>query len=277
MDDQHHPNDDGNGEEGGDDVPIHRRLLAIESLEDYVQRFGLPHANGGNVPELANEPVRAERAYRDTIIDKYEQTSQQEEASPQRNADALEQTIKEESDGAVITVQLSNKTSHIYPMQPLIAFCETVTQMVTWRKRCGSRVGDDDKSSEATSGNSGNLTTSTYDTEGKSSFPFMELSLVEFDADATISFMELLISLHNHGSAFPKHMNTDTDELSKQHLLTLIGNGMISEIHIVECIKLAHYLQCRIVLGCLASILEHSIDAHNCMAICCLADAMNLK
>ena len=50
MDDEHHhPNDDGNGEERMDPVPIQRQLLAIESLEDYVQRFGLPRANdGGN-------------------------------------------------------------------------------------------------------------------------------------------------------------------------------------------------------------------------------------
>ena len=229
--------------------------------------------NGLNRSE-ANRRVRAENAYRDKIIEKY----QQEEASPQRNVGALQQTIQKESDGAVIAVQLSNKTSHIYPMQPLIAFCGAITQMVTWRKRCGStRVSEDDKSSEATSGHSGNFITSSHDIEGKSNFPFMELSLVEFDADATISFMELLISLHTHGSAFPKHMNTDTDELSKQHLLSLIDNGMISEIHIVECIKLAHYLQCSIVLDCLASILEHSVDTHNCMALCFLADAMNLK
>lgn len=48
MDDQH-LNDDGEGEEGVGNVPIHQPLLAIESLEDYVNRFGLPHANGGKV------------------------------------------------------------------------------------------------------------------------------------------------------------------------------------------------------------------------------------
>ena len=47
MEDQHHPNDNGNAEEGGDNVPIQQRHRAIKSLEDYVQRFGLPHANGG--------------------------------------------------------------------------------------------------------------------------------------------------------------------------------------------------------------------------------------
>ena len=36
---------DRDGEEGGNDpVPP---LAAIESLDDYIRRYGLPHANGG--------------------------------------------------------------------------------------------------------------------------------------------------------------------------------------------------------------------------------------
>lgn len=42
-------NDDGEGEEGVGNIPIHQPLLAIESLEDYVNRFGLPHGNSGKV------------------------------------------------------------------------------------------------------------------------------------------------------------------------------------------------------------------------------------
>lgn len=47
MDDQHHLNDDG-GERGEGGLE-QRPLLAIESLDDYVNRFGLPHANGGKL------------------------------------------------------------------------------------------------------------------------------------------------------------------------------------------------------------------------------------
>ena len=47
MDDQHHLNDDG-GERGEDGLE-QRPLLAIESLDDYVNRFGLPHAPGGEL------------------------------------------------------------------------------------------------------------------------------------------------------------------------------------------------------------------------------------
>jgi hypothetical protein len=47
MDDQHHLNDDG-GERGEGGLE-QRPLLAIESLDDYVNRFGLPHAHGGKL------------------------------------------------------------------------------------------------------------------------------------------------------------------------------------------------------------------------------------
>jgi hypothetical protein len=57
MDDEHHhPNDNGNnGEERMDPVPNQRRLLAIESLEDYVQRFGLPRANNGGIGKVMHQ------------------------------------------------------------------------------------------------------------------------------------------------------------------------------------------------------------------------------
>jgi hypothetical protein len=59
--------------------------------------------------------------------------------------------------------------------------------------------------------------------------------------------------------------------------VTLIDEGKISEQNIVECLRLAHYLQCRVILNTLTTILESSIDSRNCMAICSLADSLNLK
>ena len=102
---------------------------------------------------------------------------------------------------------------------------------------------------------------------------------MEFDADAAISFMEVLVSLYEHQTTRARatgtnpmsqdndasmsrkqHIDIDTDELSKQHLRILIDDGMIPERHIVECLKLARYLQCRIVLDNLATVLEQWLD-----------------
>lgn len=227
----------------------------------------------------ANRRIDAEKAYLDKIIEKYQQSSSQQH---QQN-DALQQ-LKEKNIGAVITIQLSNTTSRIYPILPLIAFCDTATRVFTWQKRIATDTAYDTP------------TSASSEAEAKSNNQIMmELSLVEFDADAAISFMEVLVSLYEHQTTRARatgtnpmsqdndasmsrkqHIDIDTDELSKQHLRILIDDGMIPERHIVECLKLAHYLQCRIVLDTLATILEQSIDSHNCMAICSLADALNL-
>lgn len=42
----------GDGEEGGGHVPVQQPQLAIESLDDYVQRFGLSHAVGKTLQEM---------------------------------------------------------------------------------------------------------------------------------------------------------------------------------------------------------------------------------
>ncbi len=44
----------GDGEEGGGDGPVQQPLLAIESLDDYVQRFGLSHSVGKTYNNSSN-------------------------------------------------------------------------------------------------------------------------------------------------------------------------------------------------------------------------------
>lgn len=186
--------------------------------------------NGLNRRE-ADAQFRAEKAYLDEVIEKHQQSIQPEaSASPRTHVDTLlYPEIKEENDGTVISIHLSNNTSRIYPIQPLIAFCETATRMVTWRK-----VDVVDKSINTTAGKSDFIANSASQALEKENFPVIELSLVEFDADATISFLEVLISLYFHERTLPKPRDKgEVDALSKQHLLTLIDNGMVSEIHIV--------------------------------------------
>jgi hypothetical protein len=230
--------------------------------------------------------MEAEKAYLDTIIEKYQWSSQTDASQQhQQNDRSTLQQLKEQNIGTVITVQLSNTTSRIFPILSLIEFCDTATSVFTWQKRIATDTSYD------------RPTSSSSEAEAKLNNPIiMELSLVEFDADAAISFMEVLVSIYEHQTTRARdttgtnpmsqdnnasmsrkqHMDIDTEELSKQHLRILIDDGMIPERHIVECLKLAHYLQCRIVLDTLATILEQSIDSHNCMAICSLADALNL-
>jgi hypothetical protein len=160
------------------------------------------------------------------------------------------------------------------PVQPLIAFCDTAKRMVDSRERYGIREG----------GKISNTTTNPCPEEGekKSECPIIEISLVEFDADATMAFVDVLLIIYDHkekgvipgrndgssGISRKRRLNDEMDDnISNECRTALIREGKISEQHIVECLKLAHCLQCRVVLATLTSILELSIDSRNCMAI----------
>ena len=325
MNDQYRNNED---EGEGNDPAL---MPAIESLDDYIRRYGLLDANGGEstlknrrrrfcvvflhslvlfvVAPLwcyvfvaiayprtvddqsggefnglnrleATERVRAEEAYRDDVIEKHQ--ASQLAGSSQEQHDASQQ-LNQEREG-MISLLLANKCTYAMPVQPLIAFCDTAKRMVDSRERYGIREG----------GKSSNTTTNPCPEEGekKRDCPIIEISLVEFDADATMAFVDVLLILYDHkrkgvipgrndgssGISRKRRLNDEMDDnISNECRTALIREGKISEQHIVECLKLAHYLQCRVVLATLTSILELSIDSRNCMAICSLADSLNLK
>eukprot|EP00584_Thalassiosira_punctigera_P017563 CAMPEP_0172554688 /NCGR_PEP_ID=MMETSP1067-20121228/55927_1 /TAXON_ID=265564 ORGANISM="Thalassiosira punctigera, Strain Tpunct2005C2" /NCGR_SAMPLE_ID=MMETSP1067 /ASSEMBLY_ACC=CAM_ASM_000444 /LENGTH=475 /DNA_ID=CAMNT_0013343111 /DNA_START=28 /DNA_END=1455 /DNA_ORIENTATION=+ len=274
--------ENNDAERGNDQNP-----LAIESLDDYIRRYGLPHSNedgpaGGEFNGLnrveAIERVRAEESYRDKVIHQAHQETPREEKDDIDDGEAA----------AVVSVLLADKSTRPMQVRQLTAFCETAKRMVTSRSRYGVRdavaneaVGDAKKR------NAGATTPSQEEAENGGR-PIMELSLVEFDADAVVQFMDVLISLHDHQqkrvssetrdqTSRKRRMDDVTDEATNDHLTSLIDEEKISERHIVELLKIAHYLQCTSILETLVPIVQLSIDSHNCMAICSLADALNLK
>ena len=193
--------------------------------------------NGLNRLE-AIERVKAEQDYVTKVIEKHH--------ASQGGVSADDNTRPIQKIEGNIAVMLADKSTHTLPAQPLIENCETAKRMVTYRNGvCGD--------------NSTNVTTSD-----------MEISLVEFDSRAVVSFMNVLVLLHDDQSS-------DDDEAKSKYVLGLINEGTISEQHIVECVRLAHYLQCLVILDALSSVLQQCIDSQNCWAICSLADALNLK
>lgn len=272
--------------------------------------------NGLNRAE-ALERVRAEEWYRDTVI-RAHQARQEAKAPPEEKHDA----DFEGGEGAVASVLLAGESTRSVPVKPLIDLCDTARRMVASRWRRGGRrdaangsAGGDD----ANAGKKNDDKETTSEEGGKRvDSPIIEISLVEFDADAVMQFMDVLISLHDHQQnerGPPPNQTTETtnnnhtsvvspettrgsgglssrpgdlifrkrrigdvtEETATEHLASLLDEGRISERHIVEHIKLAHYLQCRSVLNTLVPIIERSIDSRNCMAICSLADTLNLK
>ena len=251
--------------------------LALESFDDYVRRHGLLNAPDGEEPggefnglnrEEAIEQVRIDDEYLLHVIEKHHQEGTTSSLHDEQDA-AQVQSIEERE--GFVSLLLSNKTTFNIPVQPLVAFCDTALKMVDSRERYGIAE------------RSSSILIEEKDRNEESSI-IIEISLIEFDADATMEFVNVLTILWHHRlqliipERVSRHTSDEMDEsIANTCKVTLIDEGKISEQNIVECLRLAHYLQCRVILNTLTTILESSIDSRNCMAICSLADSLNLK
>ena len=235
--------------------------------------------------------MHAENAYRDEVIERHQA---QDGVNSGDGNDYTPRPPDLGDEEIVISVILADKTIHPMPVKILTSHCDTVKRMVTSRLRFGVRFGVADGDSSATSNAAEDETnpdakiSSQEEEKENSSF---DLSLIEFDSDATLQFMGVLISLHElhnniedcilaDASSRKRRMSEEIadEETTNKHIMKLIINdGKISEQNIVECVKVAHYLQCRVILDALSEILERAIDSQNCMSLCSLADALNLK
>jgi len=146
----------------------------------------------GLTRQEASERVRAEGAYLDKVIEKHQNESPQEEKNDTPRLD-------QESEGVVVLVLLADKTTRSMPVQLLFALSDTVKRMVASRLKYGVRYGIADDTS-AGAAKASEKETTTQGTEGSTDNiggP-MELSLIEFDANAVrMQFMDLLTSTIN--------------------------------------------------------------------------------
>jgi hypothetical protein len=259
-------------------------LPALESLDDYIRRFGLTHAgnddsrngefNGLTRHEAANQ-ISAERRYLDSVLERhFDDSCESDGGQNKNNSSSVYCQLSDEEDGAVILVLLSNDSTHTALVKPLVSLCETIRRAVHSRSRFGVAKSDSDCQDVAESNDP---------TKSKSS-PIMQLSLTEYNSDAVVQFIDAVVSLFHHISEKqPATKSSDSkkrrinENAQSQHIVHLIEKKKISEDHIVECLRIAHYLQCTILLETLASVLESSIDSQNCMSICSLADFYNLQ
>jgi hypothetical protein len=269
-----------------------QELLALESLDDYIRRRGLlaPNAetdrNGefnGLTRDEAAQRMSEEKNYLDSVIWRYfdeEQVVEDNGTNVYDYASLSDYQQSDAEDEVVLLVLLANDVTHTAKVKPLVTLCETVRRAVISR----SRFGVADKSSV----DAPNSVTKKY---------ILELSLVEFDSTAVMQFIDVIVSLFCHNTSTESsgtdsesspsnnrtnrkrriHAQEKKNDSQTQHLLYLINCNKISEEHIVECLRISHYLQCRIMLDVLASVLESSIDSQNCMSICSLADLYNLQ
>mmetsp|Transcript_48516 Transcript_48516/g.58743 ORF Transcript_48516/g.58743 Transcript_48516/m.58743 type:complete len:361 (-) Transcript_48516:335-1417(-) len=89
----------------------------------------------------------------------------------------------------------------------------------------------------------------------------MEICLEEFGSDVVSLFLKIIGGDDGGGGGGGGSATAVTD---------------IPADSIVECCKLAHFLQCPTVLDEIVSVIEGAIDAKNCTCICALADELQL-
>jgi len=285
------------------DPPIIAERLAIESLEDYLQRYGLPPSNinddddgrngefnGLNRTE-AQERMQAEKAYLDAFIEKHHSNNNSSEQAPLKTGFTPRGDCQA---NGMISVLLANKKRHDVPIKPVYQYCDTVRRMTVHRSRFGVANNHHD-GSDVCSDDARDLKNNCKSSENNDgdNDALLELSLEDFDVDATLQFMSALQSLHEHQLLLqqqqqPAADNTEQHNSSTQidqnaqppscteHIIHLIDTKTISSDCIIEVLKLSHFLQCNIILDTLVSIVESSIDLENCLSICSLADALNL-
>eukprot|EP00956_Cyclotella_meneghiniana_P042481 scaffold248491_cov93-Cyclotella_meneghiniana.AAC.1 len=259
--------------------------LALESLDDYIRRRGIENVvvdrNGefnGLTRDEAARQIDAENTYLDSVISKHlQECTEEDDKETSYDADYQQSDAEDE---AVILLILANDTTHTARVKPLVSLCETVRRAVISRSRFSVPKSD------IQTQNSGET---SKQVKGKGHI--LELSLMEFDEMAVLQFIDVVVSLFHHMSSCEDNVTesettlisrkrriiTDkTQDNQNQHALYLIQHK-ITEQHIVECLRISHYLQCSVMLEVLASVLEESIDSHNCMSICSLADLYNLQ
>ncbi|EJK46978.1 hypothetical protein THAOC_34335 [Thalassiosira oceanica] len=246
------------GDEVGDDGG---RLFQIESLDDYIRRYGLTSREdasenaGGEFNGLtrteAEARMEAERSYLSSIIDKH-------------NKDFDDEGMRDSGfdpsthEGEMIILLLANGTKISVPINDL-SVCATVRTMMQSPYR--DRYGNSASSSHT-----------------------FELSLSDYDPEAVRQFVNLCSRLHKDmqtrsmpvDGVIRRRRLQEEDDLGTQFVTAMVHEGTISEDCIVDAARIAHFLQGRSILQSLALILEESIDATNCLALCSLADALNL-
>ena len=233
-------------------------ILLTYATEDATENAG-GEFNGLTRTE-AEARMEAERLYLSSIIDKHNKDSDDEGTRDPGYDDP------NTHEGVMIILLLANSTQISVPINDL-SVCATVRTMMHSPYR--DRYGNSASSEKA---------------DGSNAF---ELSLPDYDPEAVKQFVTLCSRLHKEmqmrslsveesSSSSLKRRLQEDDDRDTRLVTEMVHKGTISEDYIVDVARIAHFLQARPILQSLALILEESIDCTNCLAICSLADALNL-
>mmetsp|Transcript_27420 Transcript_27420/g.41073 ORF Transcript_27420/g.41073 Transcript_27420/m.41073 type:complete len:416 (-) Transcript_27420:159-1406(-) len=245
-------NDDEEEEENANN------FLAIESEEDYIRSRGILH-HDPNEEETRIDDVEA--AERQAQVDAYQHALHTsifglDENDDERRKKKVE--LLDKLDGLILTVLLASSAAaadggdeddavkqqqqQSVPLAPFAKSCDTVYGLAI------NTVNP-------------HFTNKNSATEEKEE-SCIQLDLTQFHPSAVMEFLSIITTTYT---------TTNTNAT-----LSTIIEKVVSDEQIVECCRIAHFLQCNYLVQELATIMESSIDSTNCLSICHFADQLNL-
>lgn len=229
-------------------IPEH---LRIEAFEDWLERNGLrAPADNEETEDIHEERVRVQQGndYEALLHKQYFADYEQEQEEMLRER----QKVLRQIEAAKITLisEVSTNETVVAPLFPLASTCDTIYALVaSWDIYNTDQVE--------------NKEVSPHNQDRKAislSLPFSRRALERF-VDLISGILKLSDLLHAEENSECKASCEDQ---------------LVDEHAIIECTRLAHYLQHASILEDCVNILMDAIDTENCLAISQLADQLHI-
>jgi hypothetical protein len=230
-----------------------RPMLQIQDEAEWFRQYGLcgePHYGweSYNNRQEAKQRIQVEQSYQQQVHEQaFEDSKLQQISSEQQRQKQLHQWEKES-----ITLYISSSDSG-----------DATTPTATATIECRLRELASQSDTVFTMAVSRHHYANDNDTTLRP--PTLSLSLTEFSPQAVHALLELISKL----------CSSLEDSTTAKKVSALIESTIPADA-IIDCCRLAHYLQCTDLLDSIVAILVHSVDSANCMSICQLADQLQL-
>lgn len=252
------------------DVPLVPEHLRIQGLEDWLERNGL-RAPGDDPddPDDDTVAIREERARLRRGHDYEAALHKRFFAGLERAQEAAHRerlrTVRAAPAATIALVSDRDPDQPlVVPLVPLAMSCDTVFALVSSWNLYNQRHQVDDNDETSCQGSSSRHPAST-----------ISLSL-PFGAGAVRQFVGLVLGTIQLSDVVSGHHRSDDPIGSKDGGAEHKSDDGGGEHAIIDCVRIAHYLQNTTLLEACVEVLLEAVDTDNCLALSQLADQLHL-
>jgi hypothetical protein len=227
-------------------------VLQIQDEAEWFRRYGLSGAPHYGDESYANQQeakrrVQDQFSYQEKVHEQIFKESAQRDNDQQCQRQTKLDEWKSDTITLLVTIDEGGTATIECNVKALASHSDTVFAMALSRELYSSM-------------------NSTSTTE----HPPLSLSLENYSKQTVEAFLQLVVRVDTTTTT---NGNTAADD----SITTIITEELsIHPEYIVDCCRIAHYLQCTQLLDSIVQILQASVDSANCMSICQLADQLHL-